>query len=502
VGSSSAAVDVRVVPLPQTVTITAGSGSSGTGTVVSSPAGLTCALNGTTVSGTCTASFPGDASVSLTMTAGSGTSFVGWGGDCTGTTTCTFVTSQPRAVTATLRTFRTLTVTGSGTGNGSITAPAGVINCTWQSGATTGGPCTAQIPDGAQITLTAAAQANNQFVAWGGDCAGVTGSTCTLTMSANRSVSAEFRALAVYRITAGTGTGNGSVLSSPAGINCTVTGTAVSGTCSLAVVPGTVVSLSAQGSGNSTFRQWGGTCGGATAVCVRSNTVGGDYASTVAFDNAVTLTITPTGNSTGTGQLNGTSLFFCTVSGSTVTSAPCASSYPIGTVVTIDAFSTGFTDFVSWGGACANFVASRCVLTMNSTTTATVRFETVPTVQLRVRLEGERGSLTMSQAPYQGQQECSRPGFSVDSTVCVFTVARNRQMALNIVTVSPYVGFFINGSICYFEGSPCFTSIAANDQALVYYYNANQAIQLPAGVQPAVQTTRPGPVKRKGMMQQ
>ncbi|AMW06338.1 hypothetical protein GEMMAAP_19225 [Gemmatimonas phototrophica] len=503
VGSSTASVDVRVVPLPQAVTITAGTGSSGTGTVVSVPAGLNCAISGTTTSGTCTASFPGDASVSLTMTTGSSTSFVGWGGDCSGASACTFATSQPRAVSATLRAFRTLTVTGIGPGNGSITAPGNVINCTWQFGSTSSGPCTAQIPDGTQITLTAAAQANSRFAGWRGDCAAATGLTCTLTMSANRSVQADFGQLAVYRISAGTGTGNGSVLSSPAGINCTVTGTAVSGTCSMAVLPGTVVSLSAQGSGGSTFRQWGGTCGGATAVCVRSNTNGGDFPSTVAFDNAVALNITPDPRSTGTGQLNGTSFFFCTISATTVTSAPCANTYPIGTTVTIDAFTTGFTDFVAWGGACASFIASRCTLTMNSSTAATVRFEAVPTARLRLQLDSDRGSVQVSQAPYLGQQTCVRSTANQAPTICDITVARNRQMVITIVDSPPIFGSFNEIGVCALASSPCVTSINADAQADIFFFDSQALIMnRSTGSQPAAQPSRPSPVKRKGAARQ
>ena len=69
-GGSSAFVEVRVVPLPQTVTITAGTGSSGIGVVTSSPAGIDCTISGTTTSGTCSASFPGDATVSLSQRLG------------------------------------------------------------------------------------------------------------------------------------------------------------------------------------------------------------------------------------------------------------------------------------------------------------------------------------------------------------------------------------------------------------------------------------------------
>jgi hypothetical protein len=70
----------------------------GTGTVTSSPAGISCGT-------TCTASFPVNATVTLTATPGSGSTFVGWSGACSGTSrTCTVSMTTDKAVVATFGT--------------------------------------------------------------------------------------------------------------------------------------------------------------------------------------------------------------------------------------------------------------------------------------------------------------------------------------------------------------------------------------------------------------
>lgn len=67
---------------------------TGTGTVTSNPAGIACGA-------TCTSSFTFNANVSLSQVPTAGSSFVGWGGDCSGTGACSVLMSQTRNVSAT-----------------------------------------------------------------------------------------------------------------------------------------------------------------------------------------------------------------------------------------------------------------------------------------------------------------------------------------------------------------------------------------------------------------
>ena len=77
---------------------------------------------------------------------------------------------------------RTLTVTKSGGGTDTITSTPAGINC--------GPTCSVDFPIGTMVTLTAASTPGSFFFGWSGACTG-TGS-CTVTMSAARSVNAGF----------------------------------------------------------------------------------------------------------------------------------------------------------------------------------------------------------------------------------------------------------------------------------------------------------------------
>ncbi|MBY0491173.1 MAG: S8 family serine peptidase [Gemmatimonadaceae bacterium] len=78
----------------------------------------------------------------------------------------------------------TLSVTTTGTGAGSVTGAG--IAC-----GTAGTDCSETITQGGTITLTAAPAAGSTFAGWSGSCTG-TSATCTVSMSAAQSVTANF----------------------------------------------------------------------------------------------------------------------------------------------------------------------------------------------------------------------------------------------------------------------------------------------------------------------
>ena len=171
---------------------------TGNGTVTSDPPGIDCRW----LSGTCWASFRSGTVVNLTATPDSGESFIGWGGDCSGTNgTCAVTMSENRQVSASFTSpyYRlTVYIYGSDpsqnrTGGGTVTSEPPGINCTgWNgTGGDIGANCTAVFPKGSNVTLTATPDPGWVFVQWGGACTG-TSPTCIVTMDSDKWVFAYF----------------------------------------------------------------------------------------------------------------------------------------------------------------------------------------------------------------------------------------------------------------------------------------------------------------------
>src|SRR3954468_3581404 len=158
-----------------------------------------------------------------------------------------------------------LTVSGGGTGSGTITSQAGLtpaITCTITAGVAAGA-CQQTYPLGTVVTLTATGTAGSSFDGWSGSCGGA---TCSVTMNQAQLSTAAFTAPLPQTLTlSGAGTGTGTVASQaglvPA-INCTITAGVTSGACSQSYPWGTSVTLTGSGPGGSTFSGWSGACAG------------------------------------------------------------------------------------------------------------------------------------------------------------------------------------------------------------------------------------------------
>ena len=140
-----------------------------------------------------------------------------------------------------------LTVTVDGSGSGTVTGNG--IDC--------GSDCSESYQENTVVTLTAAAEAGSTFVGWSGACSGT--SDCMVTMSASQNVTATFT-MDQQLVVTKAGSGQGSVTSNPAGIDCGVT-------CDASFTQGTVVTLTASADSNSIFVGWSGACSG-TGDCV------------------------------------------------------------------------------------------------------------------------------------------------------------------------------------------------------------------------------------------
>jgi hypothetical protein len=227
-------------------TLTVAESGTATGTITSDPPGIDCG-------GMCSAGFDAGTTVTLTVIPGPGAAFGGWGGACSGTGGCSVTMDRARSATATfvatVPAFD-LAVTAGGTGTGTITSSPAGIDC--------GAVCSAGFAPGTAVTLTATADPGSRFAGWSGDCTG-TSPTCTLPMTAPRSVTATFNATALLTVSR-TGDGKGVVVSSPPGIRC-------GRSCSASFDQGTVVVLSATPWASSRFGGWSGACSGTSPTC-------------------------------------------------------------------------------------------------------------------------------------------------------------------------------------------------------------------------------------------
>jgi List-Bact-rpt repeat protein len=172
-------------------TLTARKAGNGKGTVTSSsnpanPTQIDCGA-------TCSVSYETGTVVTLTAAPATGSNFTSWTGcDAVSDTTCTVTMSAAKSVTArfTLQRF-TLSVDKAsvlGIGDGTVTSsssPASPtqINC--------GATCSVSYNYGTVVTLTATPDLLSIFSGWS-DCDADSGTTCTVTMTTPRSVTASF----------------------------------------------------------------------------------------------------------------------------------------------------------------------------------------------------------------------------------------------------------------------------------------------------------------------
>ncbi|HVR25500.1 MAG TPA: alkaline phosphatase family protein [Candidatus Polarisedimenticolia bacterium] len=147
--------------------------------------------------------------------------------------------------------------------------------------------------------------------------------------------------------------GSGTVMSSPAGINCP-------GTCSASFSQGTKVTLTATPGSNYFFGGWNGNCTG-TGICTITLTAAATVSALFNAGNGITVTLAGTGTGTVTSTPAGISC------GTT-----CSSSFPPNTQVTLTETPSSNSMFSGWIGACSGTGA--CTIMLNGADTVTASF--------------------------------------------------------------------------------------------------------------------------------
>jgi hypothetical protein len=230
--------------------------STGTGRITSSPTGISCDAGCSSTSW----DFAHGTVVTLTAEADLGSTFTAWGGPaglgCSGLT-CEVTMTEAKQVTGTFtRNSYGLNVGKPGTGSGTVSSTPAGIDC--------GPDCSETYTHGTNVTLTAAPATGSTFGGWSGACSGAA-ATCAVAMDAVKNVTATF-ILNTYALTVQrAGTGNGTISSTPVGINC-------GSDCDEVYGHGTAVALAATPAPGSSFAGWSGSGCSGTAACAVSMT--------------------------------------------------------------------------------------------------------------------------------------------------------------------------------------------------------------------------------------
>ncbi len=246
-----------------------------------------------------------------------------------------------------------LPVATAGNGSGTITSSPAGINCTG-----TGDACTFAFNSNSTASLTALPASGSFFQSWSGGCTSISGNggnVCNVLItpgqSSNVTVTAVFMSSQVSVSTGGTG--NGSVTSSPAGINCG----AGSSACTFSFNSGTTASLTALASNGSAFTGWSGGCttfaGTNNNICniLMSPGQSQNITVTALFKlNLVTASTAGTGSGSITSSPAGIN---CGTGGNA-----CSFSFNTGTTASLTALAAAGSSFQGWSGGCTSITGN------------------------------------------------------------------------------------------------------------------------------------------------
>jgi hypothetical protein len=274
--------------------------------------------------------------------------------------------------------------------------------------------CPTPFVTSASVRLVASAGPNSYFMGWAGtDCApwglnpvcytNVVGKLDDTALFTNRPQ------LAV----AFAGNGEGTVTSSPAGINCTATTL----NCQAGFTPGATVTLTATPASGSAIATWGGDaieCGIApTCALVMTE----DKSVSIAFDGKPTLYVFRGG--TGSGSVTSTTKEINCSAIATL----CSATYNFGTPVTLTATPSPGSTFAGWGtdyASCAG-TSPTCTLTARWSETITALFSAGHTLAITPEGNGT-GVVTSSPSAISCPPTCAAV-FPQGSAVTLSTTA-------------------------------------------------------------------------------
>ncbi|HVC08277.1 MAG TPA: hypothetical protein VND98_11940 [Solirubrobacterales bacterium] len=254
---------------------------------------------------------------------------------------------------------RTLTVTKTGTGGGTVSTPPAGIAC--------GNDCTAEYSEEETVTLFAHADGHSELTGWtvagpGTEpCPGATPS-CTVLLLGNVEVHANFAPAPQQKLSVTlAGSGSGTITSEPAGISCS------SGTCSEEFTEGRVVALLAAPAPHNKIVGWSG-CESQPSPTECKVTLSEAMTVKAEFAPLPQKTISVSLTGTGTGE---------------VTSYPwaiscpgtCSEHFDEGASINLVASADPDSEFAGWSGGGCSGTAVICTVKMSEAQSVGVSFE-------------------------------------------------------------------------------------------------------------------------------
>jgi Fe-S cluster biogenesis protein NfuA len=339
----------------------------------------------------CESSYAEGTELTLVPSADPGSEFAGFEGgtgsaaSCTGTSPCTFTLAEDSEVDAPFDLIpRSLTINVTGEGE---------VQC--KVGAGSPGPCAPEYADGTQLTLVPSADPGSEFTGFsnGSGSASCTGtSPCAFTIKADSEVDADFD-LEVHLLSVDLlGAGEGSVESSPSGIECEPD-------CEEGYDHGTMVTLSQSAEVGSKFEGWSGCDEEISGDCVVEMDEAKNVTATFSLEGLFNLSVSKNGTGSGT-----------------VTSAPagincggeCNEEYLEGTDVVLTGTPDANNQAVVWTGCDSVNGEGKCLVDMTSAKGVTATFNLVKrTLTVMNNVGTGTGTVTSSPAGINCGADCT-----------------------------------------------------------------------------------------------
>jgi len=295
--------------------------------------------------------------------------------------------------------FHVLTVAKTGSGSGAVTSSPFGVGC--------GAACVGEFKG--QATLTPRPAIHSRFVGWTGCDVLLAESRCQMGLSEAEEVTAEFELIPQLplSLTVG-GSGSGSVVSLPAGIEC-------AHTCEAGFDEGGEVTLVAVPNPGSEFAGWSGCeaepAGSCLVTMAAAPAVSAQFVPIpappplpprVPGQHTLSVLVTGTGSATGT---------IVSEPGGISCGSSCARAFTEGAAVTLVAQPAAHSAFLGWGG-CDSVAGPRCTVALGSDRTVVAAFGPGSPGPLKVgRASGKEATTTLLvKVPAAGELSASGKG--------------------------------------------------------------------------------------------